>query len=182
VKKLLVYRFALAALLLVVAAPSAFSEVMIQSIDKRTCPGQTGDRFFLIFCARSGSVTGHCFVIWARINPDPQTWTECAFGFYPVYNYIRHGIVFPAPGVLRQEDLVEKGPLVTHQLIVEVDESDFYRTQQAIHDWSDQKYRLVTNNCIHFLKDVASLSGLVIPPPSWCATPRCYLHQLMKAN
>jgi hypothetical protein len=165
-----------------IAAPSAFGEVIVQSIDRRTCPNRTGDRFFLIFCARSGSVTGHCFVIWARINQDPRNWTEWAFGFYPTYDYRRYGLVFPAPGTLRQEDLVEKGPLVTHQLIVEVDESAFYHTQQAIHDWSDERYRLFTNNCIHFLKDVAQRSGLIIPPPSWCATPRCYLQQLMKAN
>lgn len=176
------HRFTVAALLLMVGTTPALAQVVVQAIDKRTCPGKSEDRFYLIFCARSGSMTGHCFVIWARINPNPQTWTEHAFGFYPYYYYLRHGLVLPAPGELRQEDLVEKGPLVTHQLIVEVDESAFYHTQQAIHEWSDAKYRLVTNNCIHFLKDVANRSGLVIPIPAWCATPRCYLHQLMKAN
>lgn len=163
-------------------------------IDRRTS-GCDESSYKIAFCARGGSLVGHAFVAW-MVN-DAKT-RQCripvSFGFYPqgdakdkvidkATSSLVDAVFGNVPGVIANEANNPKSRLLTHCLIVEVDEVAFSASQRVIEKWRTKDYNLFHNNCINFLMDVARAANITVPPRENPAElPSAYLTRLVAAN
>jgi hypothetical protein len=150
-----------------------------KKIDKRTYTDATGSHYFVVFCARGGSLTGHAFVVWGSEDNRQRMSTQLGYGFYPVNGI---GILDFVPGSLQNEAFNPKTLLITDRLIVEVNKELYFRTQQTIGRWMTNNFNLLANNCISFDMDVAGQIPLKVPSRSITNVPSTYLQKLIGAN
>lgn len=149
-----------------------------KSIDSTTYSNYANNKYYLVFCARSGTV-GHAFVVWGVENSSQGKSTGEAFGFYPRQG---KGVLGRVPGEIRNEAFSGKMNLVTDRLIVQVDKSVYDRAQRAISAWSTTNYDLFDTNCINFVMSVARDAGLQVPSRSSTTSPSSYVQALINAN
>ncbi|MUG92096.1 hypothetical protein F7734_06345 [Scytonema sp. UIC 10036] len=150
-----------------------------KQIDRRTYSDATENQYYLVFCARGGSPTGHAFIIWGVEDNNKLISAQEAFGFYPSQGT---GVFGSVPGSVKDEALSEKMNFITDRLIVQVDKTIFERAQKAISKWSTADYNLFSNNCINFVIDVARDAGLQVPSKSGTVTPSGYVQNLIYSN
>lgn len=150
-----------------------------KQVDRRTYSDATGNKYYLVFCARGGSATGHAFIIWGIEDNRRFVSGQKAFGFYPSKGIGAFGSV---PGNIKDEALSGKMNLITDRLTVRVDKAVYDRTQKAISKWSTADYRLFNNNCINFVMEVARDAGLQVPSKSSTVTPSAYVQNLIQVN
>ena len=161
----------------------------VKEIDRRTA-SDTND-YYLVFCARGGSITGHAFVVWGMNDRQRQLSSQQAFGMYAMTDkagdFIR-SVFSPIPGNIVNESLKGSLSKVTDRLIVRVDRSVYYKSFGVMQDWSkksgkDKKdYRLLFQDCVTFTKEVSAASGLKIPARLTNATPQGFIRELMRSN
>ncbi|MBW4473832.1 MAG: hypothetical protein KME45_26155 [Stenomitos rutilans HA7619-LM2] len=150
-----------------------------KSVDQRTYSDYTNNKYYLVFCARGGSSTGHAFVVWGIQDSGRGTSTYKAFGFYPSQGTGAFGQV---PGQIRNEAFSGKMNKITDRLIVQVDKAVYDRTQRAISEWRTTNYDLFSTNCINFVMSVARDAGLRVPQRDSTTFPSDYVQALINAN
>jgi hypothetical protein len=167
----------LAAVLALVQAASA---VQTKTVDKRTKTDADGNKYFLVFVARSGGV-GHAYSVWGVEDSRRRQSVASGFGFYPnsTFSAVFFGFV---PGSLRNEALNPKSNLITHRLIVLVNKQEYLDSQKAQKTWATSDYNKFEQNCIDFTRDVAKRINLKVPAKARGDLPSEYLVKLFKAN
>jgi hypothetical protein len=152
-------------------------------IDKRTYTDASGNRYYVVFCARPVSLPslGHAFVTWGMEDYQRRISIATAFGFYPssVSGKAAYGYV---PGSIRSEAFNPASTLITEKLIVEVNREAYWSSQYPISTWATSNYNLFTNNCIGFVRDVASKVRILVPPRGILDTPSWYTKKLIWFN
>lgn len=136
------------------------------------------------FCARGGSTVGHAFVAWMVYDGKTrQCRIPVGYGFYPREGVKLVSSVFGyVPGAILDEAKNPNTRLLTHCLIVNVDEEVYKGSQRVIQKWKTRDYNLFRNNCISFLMDVGRAVGISVPGRSATDLPADYMIRLAQAN
>jgi hypothetical protein len=151
-----------------------------KTIDKRNMTDADGNNYYIVFCARGGSRTGHAFVVWGVEDRQRRLSTSQAYGFYPAQDGV-HMIFGSVSGQLRAEAFGSMSQ-ITDRLIVRVNRNVYLATQSSISRWATSDYNLYSNNCINYTMDVARQTGLVVPSKGTIQYPSSYIQSLIRAN
>lgn len=150
-----------------------------KTIDKRNACDASGNVYYVVFCARGGSLTGHAFVTWYTEDNYQKMCISQSYGFYPEQGI---GVFGAVPGDIQNEAWKPETTMVTHRLTVQVNEYAFLASQQLISRWETKDYSLWENNCINFCMEVAKTIGLTVPPKGTTTFPSTYLEKLITQN
>lgn len=174
--------FTLTVLICSTALAAESDKATVKKIDRRNASSE--NRYFLVFCARGGSLTGHAFVVVGKEDAQAQRSTQDAFGLYPKSGV---GVLGTVPGEIVNE--ATKGSLakVTDRLIVEVSVGHHERTEKIRRKWVDKgEYRLVLEDCVSFVEEIAKSIGLRTPsrlgPDGKGLMPQAFIRNLIKLN
>lgn len=152
---------------------------MVKIVDKRVRsePGEYG----ISFAARDeqGSYE-HAFVIWYYSDPAGNRTNRRGAGFYPtgdpsVYDLLVGGTVGKV-----FDDSEEK---IGKQVIVLVNSDIFKAALKVESKYSNDTYRLLTNDCVSFVATVAeTVPGLKVPSRVTNLSPSTFVAALHDAN
>lgn len=157
-------------------------------VDLRSKNG--ANNYFIVFCARSNSLSGHGFVVTGVEDNTKQLSSVGAFGLYPV----KDGDLFKSafatvPGNIVDEyarDLENATGNMQAEMsrfILKVDEEEYNLVEISRKTWASRNdYKLLENDCVTFVMEVASRLGLTIPDRSEGIVPWKYLAKLADAN
>ena len=165
-----------------IGGTSSGADNRVKQIDRRTMSEE--DRYFIVFCARGDSATGHAFVVLGHDDEQAATCSQKGFGLYPDPKQGLKSVLATVPGEIMDEVLKGSLAATTHRLIVEVDSAQ-YRKALAIRDeWAARgEYKLVLRDCVTFTQAVAKTIGLDLPSRSGLDNlPERYIRALMDAN
>lgn len=156
----------------------------VSRVDIRTEPPGPTD-YFVVICARESEPwgTGHTFVVWVQQDKVTGRVHSQGFGFYPEIEKVIVRL-FTGDGIVHDESTKSssvKPWLLTHRLIVHVDQSQFEAGLRAKNEWvgSGIDYHLFENNCTHFAHDMMRAIQLGAPAPAFGERPATYLTRLM---
>ena len=139
--------------------------------------------YYVVFCARRSPDwgPGHAFVVWIQHDTNGVNVQAEAFGFYPQSEAVGPGRLF-SKGAIIDESTREaslRRELLTHRYVVRVSREAFQASRQIKAEWSQATFRILRNNCTHFVRDVARRIGLDPPSPSTAEKPADYVSRLM---
>lgn len=165
-----------AALLLMLPAAAETSKFLDLSVDSAP------RKFYVIFAARGGSATGHAFVLWGVEDGVRRHSTIRAFGLYPENDKDNCRSTYRrVAGTVVDESTNHGVSLITEQLIMRVDETDFRRTLQLARSWEcKHEFALLSSDCVEFMRAVGAALGLEMPyrfVTRW--TPQAYVRALL---
>jgi hypothetical protein len=150
-----------------------------KQIDARNTSTTEASAYYVVFCARAGSQTGHAFVAWGAEDDEHAVSRQAAYGFYPEEG---RGIFGSVPGEVRNEAFSDKTALLTDRLIVRVTKEQ-YETALAVYpQWETKEYNLFTTNCVAFTADVARHLGLRVPKHTSMTFPSEFITTLIGVN
>lgn len=156
------------------------------------------DRYYIRFSGKESltlkSLTGHAFVTWIKLDKTNKQ-TIQSFGVYK--NDGVAGFLFGGFQQVRSEPQ-NSGDT---NMLIEVSESDFNRSLKVLKGYKNSKvtYDLLTNNCVGFVHNIASLIGisdseqqscpsdkivspLKLPSSPMFTIPNLYIKDLLKLN
>jgi len=142
-------------------------------------------KYYLVFCARGGSPTGHAFVAWGKDSFDANACQASAYGLYPKDGAaaIVRSLFGPVPGKIVAESLASK---TSYRLIVQVDSTQFAAAEAVRQEkWSkvlESKYELLVTDCTTFVSDIAGAIHLKRPERAEYLLPESFLKEMMKLN
>jgi hypothetical protein len=139
-------------------------------------------RFYVIFAARGGSFTGHAFVMWGLEDSVRKRSTIRAFGLYPESDQNACQSAFgKIAGTIVDESVNHGIADITDELIVQVDESYFDRSQQIARHWEcKHEFELLSRDCVEFVRAVGNSLYLEMPRRTILQmAPRAYVRALM---
>jgi hypothetical protein len=139
---------------------------------------------YIILMARSQNL-GHAFVGWGYNDEVRQ---QCifpkSFGFYPIDH--KKGFVSLINNV--QGTIVDdSNSSISKKIIVQVDYKTYEKSIKVFDNWekklltNEQRYSLLNENCIKFLKEVAKAIDLKVPS-STTMFPEKYIENITKLN
>lgn len=143
----------------------------------------TSEAYYVVFCARKSPNwgPGHAFVVWIRHDADETNVQAQAFGFYPKSEAFGPGRLVGKGAIIDESTKVAstRRALLTHRYVVRVSREAWLESQRAKADWSNAKFRILHNNCTHFVHDVAQRAGLDPPDAETAEKPATYIKRLM---
>lgn len=152
--------------------------------DQRSFSDPDGNTYFILFCTtttrlRPEPSPGHAYVVWGTEDNSAQRSDQFSAGFYPDPEAGLRGVFGAVPGVLKEEALTGAFQYTDLILQVTVDRSVYEETQVTIDDWVTEEYNLAINNCIEFMKAVASQLDVPVPDDSFGNFPGLYMTKLI---
>lgn len=158
------------------------SAVVDLKIDRSNRTERDGSQYFVVFCARAGSLTGHGFVLWGTHSGTNRMSEQAVFGFYPAAD-LKPVFGRDVPGEVRDEALKESGvdpfKTLTHRLIIKVDKEVFLASQKEISKWETRDFNLYRRNCLSFLHAVLEHCIEGASPPNSGEFPSSYLGRII---
>jgi len=164
---------------LLVLTLSAPCVAATKQIDARNASTAEVSAYYIVFCARAGSQTGHAFVAWGVEDETHAVSRQVAYGFYPEDG---RGIFGSVPGEIRNEAFTEKTALLTDRLIVRVTKEQYAAALAVYPRWETTEYHLFTTNCVAFGADVARTLGLRVPKQTSLTFPSEFIATLIEMN
>ncbi|MEI8289916.1 MAG: hypothetical protein WCH99_10620 [Verrucomicrobiota bacterium] len=143
------------------------------------------NKYYLVFCARGGSPTGHAFVAWGKDSFEAKACQASAFGLYPKGGAaaIAKSMFGPVPGKIVEESLASK---TTYRLIVQVDSTQYAAAEKVrVKKWNtvmENKYELLVTDCTTFISDVAREIKLKRPERAEYMFPESFLREMIRLN
>ena len=168
---------------LYVAATFLTAGEMVKQINVAT--KSENDKYYLVFCARGGSPTGHAFVAWGKDSFEANACQASAYWLYPKDGAaaIVRSLFGPVPGKFVAESLASK---TSYRLIVQVDSTQFFATEAVRQEkWSkvlESKYELLVTDCTTFVSDIAGAIHLKRPERTEYLLPESFLREMIKLN
>lgn len=128
--------------------------------------------------ADNNSLTGHAYVTFIKDNPVlKQNVVIGCWGFYPkkdrgVFSYVESEF---RNDLAREKDV---------SLVIEVTEAEFEACLAVKDEWENRKYTLTVQNCLHFLKAIATKIQKIVQPKDALPQimPAKYLADLKAVN
>lgn len=164
---------------LLALALSAPCLAVTKQIDARNASTADKSAYYIVFCARAGSQTGHAFVAWGTEDDAHAVSRQVAYGFYPAEG---RGIFGSVPGEVRNEAFTDKTALLTDRLIVRVTKEQYERALAVYPRWETTEYNLFVTNCVAFTADVARNLGLRVPKHTSMTFPSEFVTILIEMN
>jgi hypothetical protein len=143
---------------------------------------ETSKKFYVIFAARGGSITGHAFVMWGVEDSIRKRSTIRAFGLYPESDQNACQSAFgKIAGTIVDESANHGIADITDELIIQVDENYFERSQQIARHWEcKHEFELLSRDCVEFVRAVGNSLYLEMPRRTILQmVPRAYVRALM---
>jgi hypothetical protein len=148
------------------------------------------NNYYIVFCARNNTVSGHAFVVTGMENADKKLSTVNAFGLYPVEESDNVKAVFTTvPGNIVDEYTrdVEKGSANMSadmvRLILRVDKSDYDAVEALRNTWARRNdFKLIQNDCVTFVIEAANQLALKVPDRKVWNLPWAYITKLLEFN
>ena len=134
------------------------------------------DRYFVVFSARGGSITGHAYVVWGREDSERQMSTQECYGLYPDKNESKRIILGSVRAKLFDGDCWNSSSSV--RLIVELDRDLYMKSLEVYDEWKKEtqdtttEYHVLWRNCVTFVKAVADSIGLDTPDDQFALPQR----------
>ncbi len=141
---------------------SAFAKT--KTVDARTYISDREAKHYLIFASRGGSITGHAFVVWREVPLGPSAIQDRAFGLYPKDRSLigQASSLAPVEGELLDDK--ESFAHATNQLVVQVDEGQWQKSEQERHVYeTNPPYMLGADDCVAFVEAIGRSIDLVVP-------------------
>lgn len=166
----------------------AFLLLIVQAL-----PAQQERQYYISFLARNASlrpfsIGGHAFVAWATAEGDSAMISDKILGFFPNEG----GNLLTAIAEKRRGRVVKgfrknSKNLYLRHFSIAVDSTTWQDTQCLGDIWNYQPYNLFSNNCLHFLDELAQICELERPRTyTWLfhfpKKPYKYLRQLHRKN
>lgn len=140
------------------------------------------DRYFVVFLARGGSITGHAYVVWGKEDSQLMMSTQECYGLYPDKGEKKRIILGSVKARLFDGDCWNLNSTI--RLIVEVDKDLYMRSFAVYEEWNKKtqstttEYHILWSNCITFVKEVAESIGLDTPDDQF-ALPQSFISGLI---
>jgi len=152
----------------------------IKTLDLSTT--STNKKFYVIFAARGGSLTGHAFAMWGMEDGIRKRSTIRAFGLYPENSTDACQSVFSTTaGTIVDESTNHSILDVTDELIIQVDQSYYDISMKVARRWQcKHEFSLLSRDCVEFIRAVAKSLYLEVPRRTILQmAPRAYVRALM---
>jgi hypothetical protein len=147
----------------------------VKKIDRRNASEKY--QYFIVFCARGASATGHAFVALGVDDFDAKVCRDHAFGLYPKEG---KGVLGSVPGEIVDEVFKSS---TTHRLIVQVNSPDYQKAEQIREKWKKQgQYRVVEKDCVTFVAAIAEAIRLKTPNRDDALKPQTFINEMLKLN
>lgn len=131
---------------------------------------------WIIFYADNSTLTGHAFVSFVREDATiKQTVLVGCWGFYPKEGY---GIWGDVEGIIKSDIKRQQD----EGFMVEVTPTEFNNCLSKKTEWEYKKYSLTSNNCVHFIEDIAKQINKLTLPENGTWLPINYINTLKALN
>lgn len=146
-------------------------------------PKEQADRYFVVFSARGGSITGHAYVVWGREDSKHKMSTEECYGLYPDKNESKRVILGSVKARLFDGDC--RGLNSSIRLIVELSQGLYINSFKVYEQWKERieatstEYHILRSNCITFVRAVAESIGLDTPDDQF-VFPQAFISGLIQ--
>jgi hypothetical protein len=150
-------------------------------------PGDIPDRYFVVFNAKGGSITGHAYVTWGQESSQARASVQYCYGIVPDGQNPKSIVLGNVKAIFRSTDCWVPGKW--NSLIVEVDPDVFDKTFGVYSRWkhtsmssaqnkiqdvfshgqsrfdnTGEFYKLLSRDCLAFIIEVAErIPGLRLP-------------------
>lgn len=146
----------------------------VKQIDRRGSSEESN--YYIVFCARNDSPTGHAYVALGKDDFDAKASAGRAFGMYPANG---KGVLGPVPGRILDDSLTG----ASERLIVRVNSGAFKKVDQIREKWSKRgTYKLLEQDCVSFVEEVAQVLELKTPPRAEAKFPVTFIAKLLAMN
>jgi len=146
----------------------------VKEVDRRNASEKNS--YFVVFCSRGRSPTGHAFVTQGIDDSSAQQCKANAFGFYPLNG---KGVLGPVPGRIAEEALSTP---TTDRLIVRVNKAQYDNVAKIRKRWETQQYRVIERDCVAFISEVAKDLGLKLPDRDAALLPQEFVRKMLEIN
>ena len=143
----------------------------------------TSTEYFVVFCARKSLPhgPGHSFVVWVKQEAGSRP-VGSGYGFYPTADRVVWHLF---TGIGKVSDESQRAAsirrhLLTHRLVVRVDQETYEASQEARRTWRRGRpgYRIFSRNCTHFTHAISRSVFPEAPEPRYGERPPTYLQRL----
>lgn len=143
-------------------------------------------RQWIVFFAKEGFFDGvfrqsfgHAYVglIWEEPVHKQKVLVDC-FGYYPKGGIQSEGFFGFMDGEMRDD----VASLREYDFAVEISEQELQNCLKLKKHWSEKKYSLRANNCIHFLKEYCEAISTVKVPDGFFLLASTFLNSLREKN
>jgi hypothetical protein len=156
-----------------------------KTLDVSGSRARVGQRLAVIFSGTEG-VPSHGFLAFEQEQPRLRRTAVTAFGFYPdpEISYSRIAMMWSVPGQVLDEFQTRQWSRTRKRLVVYVNPAQFRAAQAIVARWRCRgRYRLLTQDCVEMVREVAVALGLEVPPRGLLGTrPADYIAGLVDAN